>query len=415
MNLAFTSLQIGPVTIPNRFIRAGANEMMTVGCKPSASLLQFHERLAKGGVGLTTLAYIAVSKDGRTFEEQGIINAQTLNDYRSITRAVHEAGGKVSAQITHAGSFVQHKSLSTKRALSADGGLDKVGLSVGRIWQKSMERSDMDRIIAEFVTAAELCKEAGFDAVEIHMGHGYLLNQFISPLSNHRRDEYGGSAENRVRFPAEVAAAVKTAVGEHLAVLAKINLHDGVKNGAGVEEAIVTARALEKAGIDMLVLSGGRNIESSWALFHSPLPYADLKKVNPGLGARLQFALLEAATPDVKFKELYFLEAARRVRASVKCQLAYVGGVLGIEAAQKVLDEGFDAIVMARALVHEPELVHRFAKDPEARSNCISCNRCVATMYTPAGLNCPLNHNIIPSEMNRIAASEIEAKKPLCP
>jgi 2,4-dienoyl-CoA reductase-like NADH-dependent reductase (Old Yellow Enzyme family) len=405
MGLAFTELQVGPVTLPNRFIRAGANEMMTVGCAPSASLLRLHERLAAGGTGMTTLAYVAVTPDGRTFEEQGVISVETLADYRAIADAVHAKGAKISAQITHAGSFVQHKTLSTRRAMSADGGVDKVGLTVGRLFQHQMDRANMDQVIGEFVTAAKLCRDAGFDAVELHMGHGYLLNQFISPLSNHRHDDFGGSAENRVRFPAEVAAAVKAEVGRDMAILAKINLYDGVKNGGTVEDAIVTAIALEAAGVDMLVLSGGRNIESSWALFNSPLPYADLRKINPGLGARLQFALLEAATPkSVQFRELYFLEAARKVRAQVSCQLAYVGGVLGREAAEAVLGEGFDAIVMARALVHEPELVNRLAEDPTARSSCTSCNRCIATMYTPTGLFCPLVENGFAAELNRVPA-----------
>ncbi len=407
-HLAARPVQIGPITLRNRYIRAGANEMMTVGHAPSASLLKFHERLAAGQVGMTTLAYIAVSDDGRTFEEQGVISPRTVADYRAITSAVHAQGARASAQITHAGSFVQHRTLSTPRAGSADGGLDKVGISVGRWLQRRMDRKDMDAVIAEFVTAAELCRDAGFDAVEIHMGHGYLLNQFISRLSNHRRDAYGGSAENRVRFPAEVAAAVKAAVGQDLAVLAKINLHDGVKGGGTVDDAIVTAQALEAAGVDMLVLSGGRNIESSWALFNAPLPYDDLRKVNPGFGSWLQFALLEAATPkDVKFRELYFLEAARRVRQAVECQLGYIGGVLGAEAAEAVLAEGFDAIVMARALVHEPALVARFLQDPTARSACISCNRCVATMYTPAGLKCPITDNGFPEDLNRIPAGEL--------
>lgn len=402
----FEPLQVGPITVPNRYIRAGANEMLTTGCAPSQSLLHFHERLAKGGVGMTTLAYVAVSSDGRTFKEQGVISPDTLEDYRAIADAIHAHGGRASVQITHAGSFVQHKELSTPRAGSADGGLDKVGLSVGRLLQRRMNRADMEQITAEFVTAAELCAEAGFDAVEIHMGHGYLLNQFISPLSNHRDDDYGGSPENRVRFPAEVAAAVKAAVGDRMAILAKINLYDGVKGGGTVEDAVVTAKALEAAGVDMLVMSGGRNIESSWALFNSPLPYADLRKVLPGFGPWLQFTLLEAATPkDVAFRELYFLDAARKLRAEVSCKLAYVGGVLGAEAAEQVLAEGFDAIVMARALVHEPDLINRFRADPKARSNCISCNRCVATMYTPAGLKCPLTDNGYPSHMNQVRAA----------
>lgn len=412
---SFTPVTVGPITLRNRYVRAGANEMMTTGCLPSRSLLTFHERLAEGGVGMTTLAYIAVSPDGRTFSEQGVMTPEAVPHYKAVTDAVHAHGAKVSAQITHAGSFVQHNELSTKRAWTADGGLDILGLGRGRPFQHSMTPADMEKITAEFVRAAELCRDAGFDAVEIHMGHGYLLNQFISPLSNHRKDEYGGSAENRVRFPAQVAAAVKAAVGNDLAVIAKINLHDGVKNGATVDDAIVTAKVLEAAGIDMLVLSGGRNIESSWALFNSPLPYADLKKVQTGLAASLQFFVLERTTPkSAVFHELYFLEAARRVRAEVGCGLAYVGGLLSRKDADALIEEGFDAVVMARALVHQPDLVNAFADGRAERSACISCNRCVATMYTPEALNCPITRNALPQQWNTVpaAAQQWNTSKP---
>ncbi|WEK56781.1 MAG: NADH:flavin oxidoreductase [Candidatus Brevundimonas phytovorans] len=405
MRKSFTPVRIGPATLTNRYIRSGANEMMTWEQAPSQALLAFHERLAAGGVGMTTLAYVAVSPDGRTFAEQGVMSEASLPQYRAVVDAVHAHGALASAQITHGGSFVQHKELSTRRARSADGGLDMVGMMVGRLFQHQMTRADMDEVIAEFVLAAERCRTAGFDAVEIHMGHGYLLNQFISPLSNHRKDEYGGSAEARVRFPAEVLKAVKAAVGSDLAVLAKINLYDGVKGGGTVEDAIVTARALEAAGADMLVLSGGRNVESAWAIFNSPLPYADLKTLHRGLKNVLQFALLKAMTPkSAVFRELYFLEAARRVRAAVACGIGYVGGMLSAEAAEQLLDEGFDAVVMARALVHEPALVNRFKDDPAARSHCISCNRCVATMYTPEGLFCPISGNDFPQAMNQTPA-----------
>ena len=401
----FSPLQLGPVTLPNRFIRSGANEMMSKDSVPTKSLLEFHRRLAAGGVGMTTLAYVAVSPDGRTFESQGVISAESMPHYRAIVDAVHAEGGRISAQITHAGSFVQHKQLSTPRAMSASGGLDQLGMMQGRFLQHAMTRADMDQVQGEFVAAAQLAQQAGFDAVELHMGHGYLLNQFISPLSNKRRDAYGGSAEGRARFPAEVLAAVKAAVGGGMAVLAKINLYDGVKKGATVEDAIVTARMLEAAGADMLVLSGGRNIESPWAIFHSPLPLKDMAALQSGLKSRLQFAVLKAMTPkDIRFRELYFLEAARQVRAAVGCALGYVGGVMSLKAAQSVLDEGFEAVVIARALVHDPAMINRFRADPAHRSACDSCNRCVALMYTPPGTYCALTANGLPAEWNQVPA-----------
>jgi 2,4-dienoyl-CoA reductase-like NADH-dependent reductase (Old Yellow Enzyme family) len=270
-----------------------------------------------------------------------------------------------------------------------------------------MSRADMDQVRDEFVAAARRAVEAGFDAVELHMGHGYLLNQYISPLSNKRRDQYGGDAEKRARYPAEVLAAVKRAVGDRIAVLAKINLFDGAKGGATVEDGIVTAKALEAAGADMLVLSGGRNIESSYVMFSSPLPYDDLAAMQPGLLSKIQFRILKMATPKtVRFSELYFLDAARRVRAAVGCKLGYLGGVLSLDAAEQALGEGFEAVVMARSLVHDPALVSRWRADAAHRSACDACNKCVAAMYGPAGTFCTRTNNSIDPSLNRIPAGE---------
>ena len=404
---AFSPVTIGPVTLRNRFIRSGANEMMVRDCKPTQSLVELHGAIARGGIGMTTLAYIAVSMDGRTFEHQGVLNAASVPHYRAVCDAVHAEGAKISAQITHAGSFVQHKSLSTPRAMSASAGIDQMGVMMGRFFQREMTREEMKQVTQEFVDTAERAAEAGFDAVEIHMGHGYLLNQFISPLSNKRKDEFGGSAENRVRFPAEVMAAVKQAVGSRMAVLAKMNLMDSAKGGQTVAEGIVTAKALEAAGADMLVLTAGRNIESVWQIFGSPMPYDDLAEMQSGLFAKLQFKILKANTPkSLKFSEMYLLDAARQVRAAVNTKLAYLGGVQSLKGAETALDDGFDAVVMARALVHDPELVNRFRADPEHHSGCIACNRCVAAMYGPAGTYCPLVDNPVDPRLNKIFAGE---------
>ena len=407
MTDAFSPVTIGPLTLRNRFIRAGANEMMTKHCLPTRSLLTLHRNLAKGGVGMTTLAYVAVSPDGRTFADQGVMSPASLPHYQAVADAVHREGAKISAQITHAGSFVQHKDLSSKRAMTSSGGIDVMGVMQGRVLQHRMNRAEMQQVIGEFVRTAELAAQAGFDAVELHMGHGYLLNQYISPLSNKRRDEYGGDAENRVRFPVEVLAAVKRAVGGKLAILAKINLMDGVPKGAQVADAIVTARALEGAGADMLVLSAGRNIEASWQIFGSPLPYDDMSKMQRGILGKLQFELLKLSTPKgLTFHELFLLQAARQVRAAVGMKLAYLGGVQSRIAAEQVLGEGFNAVVMARALVHDPDLVNKFEAEPDHHSGCIACNRCVAAMYGASGTYCPLVGNALDPALNQMLAGE---------
>ncbi|PTD17146.1 NADH:flavin oxidoreductase [Sphingomonas fennica] len=407
----FSPVQIGPITIKNRFIRSGANETKNKNMNPTKALLEFHRAYAENEVALTTLAYIAVSKDGRTLPGQGTLSDESVPHYRAITDAIHAAGGKASAQITHGGSFCQIKDLSTSRCMSSSGGIDKMGVMMGRPFQRAMTRADMDMVRDEFATAALRAEQAGFDAVELHMGHGYLLNQYISPLSNFRRDEYGGSAENRVRFPAEVLAAVKAAVGGRLAVLAKINLVDGVPKGATIQDTIVTAKALEAAGADMLVLSAGRNIESTWKMFGSPLPYDEMAGMQKSLLAKLQFAILKRSTPKMPpFHENYLMEDALTLKAALgpdrKVKLSYLGGVQSLTSARAALDEGFDAVAVARALIHDSTLVAQWKAGTRDKSGCTACNRCVAVMYGPSGTYCPETGNAIDAALNQIYAGE---------
>lgn len=243
----FEPLRLGPITLRNRFIRAGANEGMVVDGTPSRALVKHHRDLAAGGVGLTTVAYGAVSDVGRTLPNQVWLRPEILPDLRALADGVHREGGAISYQLTHGGSFVTSRRVDGP-TMSASSGFNKAGFLRGNFWHRAMSRADMEQVAQQFVDAALLCRDAGFDAVELHMGHGYLLNQFISPLSNRRTDAFGGNAVNRVRFPAAVLARVKDAVGSRMGVLAKINVADGVPGGATVEDSIVTAQALEAAG-----------------------------------------------------------------------------------------------------------------------------------------------------------------------
>jgi 2,4-dienoyl-CoA reductase-like NADH-dependent reductase (Old Yellow Enzyme family) len=387
----FAPFKIGPITVRNRFIRAGANEAMTVDGAPSKALLKHHREMAAGGVGLTTLAYGAVAKVGRTLDNQVWIRREILPDLKAMADGIHAEGGKICYQITHGGSFVTSLKVSGA-TMSASSGINKAGLLKGNLWHRAMNEADMAQVTEEFVAAARLCREAGFDAVEIHMGHGYLLNQFISPLSNKRRDQYGGSAANRVRFPAEVLRRVKQAVGQDMAVLAKINLAEGVSGGASIDDAIVTAQALQAAGADMLVLSAGRNIESGWMIFGSNINMEEMAKVLSG--SRLTSLMLKLSQLNAKkivFKEMYLLDLARKLRAAVSVPLAYIGGVKSLANVHSALAEGFDAVVMARALIHDAQLVNKLQSGELTRSGCTSCNRCVAYIYHPAGTWCVEN------------------------
>ncbi|SIP98220.1 NADH:flavin oxidoreductase [Marinobacterium stanieri] len=385
---AFTPYQLGPITLKNRFIRAGANEAMSLDGVPTRALLKHHRDMARGGVALTTVAYGAVSRRGRTLPNQIWIRPEILPDLKAMADAVHAEGGKISMQLTHGGSFVT--SIRVKgRTLSASSGLNKAGLLCGNLLQRAMKESDMEQVAGEFARAAELCREAGFDAVELHMGHGYLLNQFISPLSNRRKDQYGGGAENRARFPARVLQAVKDAVGADMAILAKINVADGVRRGATVEDAIVTGRALQDAGADMLVLSGGRNIESGWFMFGSNMNLDEMAKVLKDQKLTLaMIKLSQKGVPKVKFRPMYFLDYSRRIRAELDMPLAYLGGARSMEDVEQAMAEGFEAVTMARPLIHDPELVRKFQQGLISTSGCTNCNGCVPYIYHPGGTRC---------------------------
>ena len=386
---AFSSVQIGPITVKNRFIKAAANENMSRNGLPTAAMLKHHGDLARGGVGLTTVAYIAVSELGRTLPDQIWARREALPALQKLTEEVHAAGGKICAQITHGGAFVTSIKLN-HRPFTSSGGLNKAGMLAGNWLSRDMTQADLDMVQAEFVACAELMREAGFDAVELHMGHGYLLNQFVSPLSNKRKDQYGGSAENRIRYPAQVLAAVKKAVGKEIAVLAKINVIDGVRGGATAEDGIVTAKALQTAGADMLVLSGGRNVESLQVLFGSSPNLPELKKVlHDQPLTRTAIVLQNLLAPKLAFAPMYFWSHSLKIQQAVPdMPMAYLGGVKSLADVEQALGAGFDAVAMPRVLLHDAAFVNHLQSGQVQQSACDNCNACVAYIYHPDGTRC---------------------------
>lgn len=402
----FSALQLGPLTLRNRFIKAGANEGMTPAGLPTQALVKHHRDLAAGGVGMTTVAYAAVAPDGLTFAHQMHMHTGIVPHLRVLTDAVHREGAAACLQLTHAGSFTMMRHGGSRAPLSASGGLNAFGLLYGVYFQRAMSEVDMVRVAAEFAQAARLARESGFDAVEIHMGHGYLLNQFLSPLSNRRHDGFGGSVEQRSRFPLHVLAQVKDAVGAQLAVACKLSVSDGAPGGNEAKDSAITARLLESAGADLLTLSGGRNVESPWVLFGSPMPTAQMKAAAPHLFARLGVKMLEMRTPrNLQFRDNYFLEDSRTIRAAVRMPLAYVGGVRSLEGVGQLMAEGFDCVALARALIHDPALVEHFRDGTVTRSACNSCNACVARIYDPAGVSCALGPGNDPTLTQQLAAN----------
>jgi 2,4-dienoyl-CoA reductase (NADPH2) len=385
----FTPVRIGPLNLRNRFIKSATNEGGAKGGVPSKMLVEHHRRMAAGGAAMTTVAYCSISPDGRTFEDQVTLDQASVRHLQVLTSAVHREGAAACAQITHGGAFTFLPKLSTRYPRSSSGGFNAAGVISGRLLKTAMTAADLERIATEFVAGAKLAREAGFDAVEIHMGHGYLLSQFLSPGYNKRGDEYGGGTENRARFPALVLRRVVDAVGRDLAVTCKICVTEGYKGGGTAEDAVTVARTLEREGAHLLVLSGGMNVESPWTIFGSHMPKAATETIqNPVI--KLATRMMRLWQPKMEFHEMYFLEHSRKVRAAVRMPLAYLGGAKSLAGVHQAMAEGFDCVVMGRALIHDPDLVNKFRSGEATTSGCTACNECVVMMYTPGGTSCVL-------------------------
>ncbi len=398
----FSPVRIGPLTLRNRFIKSATNEGMAKGGVPSKLLVEHHRRMAAGGAAMTTVAYCAISPDGRTFEDQVTLDDASLPHLRALTDAVHREGGAACAQITHGGAFSFVPRLSTRYPRSSSGGFNPPGVIAGRLFKKAMTEEDLARTADEFVAGARRAKEAGFDAVEIHMGHGYLLSQFLSPAYNKRKDDWGGrTATERARFPARVLRQVLDAVGGEMAVTCKIGVTEGFKGGATAEDAVQVARALEAEGAHLLVLSGGMNVEAPWAIFGSNMP-GKVIETNQSAMVKLSTRLMKLWEPKLTFREMYFLEHSRKVRAAVKMPLAYLGGAKSLAGVQQAMADGFDCVVMGRALIHDPDLVNKFREGRVDVSGCTACNECVSMMYTAGGTRCVLTETRGEVELARI-------------
>jgi len=404
---AFSPITIGPLTLRNRFIKAATNEGMCKGGVISKGLAKFHERIAQGGAAMSTVAYCATSKDGQTFVDQAHLSSETVADFKVLTDGVHKHGAAAQAQITHAGAFTfLPKDFSTMKPISANGGFNKFGVMTGRYMKKKMDRNDMDAIADEFVQAAITAKEAGFDAVEIHMGHGYLLAQFITPFYNTRKDDYGGTIQNRMKFPAEVLSKVLDAVGKDMAVTVKYSQTDGKEGGNTVTEGIEIAKILQSTGTHMAQLSNGLNVESIDTMFGNPLPArsAPSKNLIVRMGMMMQ---PKSKEPDREFTQLYSMDPAQKIRTAVDMPLCYLGGAQTMDNVNKIMSEGFDTLGLGRALIFDPNLINALHSGSIRNSGCTACNQCVTLMYTPGGTACVEDggHKGHDPALNIIAAS----------
>ena len=378
-SILFTPGKIGPLTLRNRTIRAAAYEGMCPGNAPSEQLFNYHTAVAAGGIGMTNIAYAAVTQSGLSFERQLWMRKEIIPDLRKLTDAIHKEGAAASIQLGHCGNM-SHKRICGCTPVGASSGFNLYSPTIVR----GLNPSELPAMARAYGEAVNLAREAGMDAVEIHAGHGYLISQFLSPYTNHRSDEYGGGLANRMKFMKMCMAEVMKAAGSDMAVTVKMNMRDGFKGGMEIDECLEVARTLQdECGVHALVLSGGFVSRAPMYVMRGTMPIRTLTHYMPWgylpIGVRMVGKYM---IPSVPFKEAYFLEDALKFRKALHMPLIYVGGLIARDKIEEVLNEGFQFVAMARALVNDPGFVNRMKSDEHARVDCGHSNYCVARIYT---------------------------------
>ncbi len=358
MATLFEETAINGMTMRNRMVRSATWEgMCDQDGRPTEKLINCYRDLAQGGIGLIVSSYAFVRPEGKQLPgKMGIHTDDFAGDYENLARAVHDSGGMIAVQLVHAGGQTD----------AGSAGRQPLAPSAVRIGQfpempAELTKDEISDIVTAFGEGARRAKAWGFDAVQLHGAHGYLINQFLSPLTNRRTDDYGGGIENRSRFLLEVYRKVRETVGADYPVLIKLNAADNLDGGLEIDDAVYAAKELD--GIDAIEVSSGTPTSGK----KGPVR----RKINK---------------PE---KEAYNLELARRIKDAVNCRVMVVGGFRSYEVHEKALrDDGMDYIAMSRPLIREPDLANRWLQGDRSPAECISCNSCFMPGMQEGGIYC---------------------------
>jgi 2,4-dienoyl-CoA reductase-like NADH-dependent reductase (Old Yellow Enzyme family) len=365
----FDTTRINDLTMPNRFIRSATWAGLADAngaCTPR--LIDLMVELTRGKVGLIVTGHAYVSSDGQATPRQlGIHRDALIGDLSRMTGAVQREGGRVFIQLAHGGLRSDPK-LSGRPPAGPFVGQDILD-GIGR----QMTVEDIHGVVEAFAAAALRAKTAGFDGVQIHAAHGYLLSQFLSPAFNRRKDEYGGNVENRVRIVMEVYQGIRRAVGDNYPVFIKLNTEDFLQDGLTVEDSLQIGAMLDRARVDAVELSGGTQFSGKFSPFRREITF--------------------------ERDQAYFRKAARALKKQIRAPVILVGGIRSYLLAERLVDEGYtDYIAMSRPLIREPGLIGRWHSGDLRKATCISCNGCFGAARSERGIFCVLEK---PDHMNR--------------
>ncbi len=383
----FAPVTLGPVTLRNRTVKAATFEGQTPDGQVTDGLINYHLAPSRGGIGLTTVAYLAVAPEGRTHHEQIVVGDSTLGGLIRLADAVHETGAAIAGQVGHAGPVANGRSNGVK-AIAAS----RMPSPLSMQFIRSASERELTRVTRAYVASARTLVTAGFDVLELHMAHSYLISSFLAPALNRRSDRWGGSLENRARLARQVARAVREEVGDEVAVTAKVSLGDGYPGGVTTDEGIKIARLLEADGhLDALQLSGGSSLMNPMYLFRGDVPLEEFAAAMPPLVRfGLKTPMGKTFLKEYPFEEAYFWDKAVSFREALSIPLMLLGGINERATMDRAMQAGFDFVAMGRAVLREPDLVNRLASGAATQGTCIHCNRCMPTIYSDRGTHCPV-------------------------
>jgi 2,4-dienoyl-CoA reductase-like NADH-dependent reductase (Old Yellow Enzyme family) len=356
----FEETTINGLTLSNRFVRSATWEgMCEADGRPSFRLALCYRDLVAGGAGLIITGYAFVRPDGKQLPgKMGIHTDDFAAEMNLLTSAIHSEGGKICIQLVHAGGQTTSK-VAGRRPLAPSA----VKVEQFPEEPEAMGQRDIDEIVAAFGDGARRAKEYGFDAVQLHAAHGYLINQFLSPLTNRRTDSYGGPVENRCRFLLEVYRRVRSEVGPDFPVLIKLNGSDNLEGGLDISDAVYASQLLDKERIDAIEVSGGTSASREKTPVRTKID-------NPA-------------------REAYNLALALEIKKSVRCPIMAVGGFRSLEVINKaVIENDIDYISISRAFIREPGLIKRWREGDHSPARCISCNGCFKPGLKEGGIYC---------------------------
>lgn len=374
----FLPATLGPVRLRNRIIKAATSEGRSPDGLVTDDLIEFHRRFADGGVGMTTVAYCTVAADAASAPGQICMTPRAVPGLARLADAVHAAGAAVSAQLGHGGVVATRKVNGVTPK-----GPSRFVNPQSFDYCRPITRDEIRTVIDQFGDAARVAADAGFDAVELHLGHLYLPSSFLSPLMNRRRDEYGGTIDNRSRFSREIVRRVRDVVGHRVAVTAKLSMEDGMRGGIGLAESLRFVQLLDAGRqLDAIELTQGSSVFKPMYLFRGDTPVDEFAAVMPppmNLGVRM---FGRRALGSFPYSDLYMLQSARQfVPVAAHTPLILLGGITNRDHMVTAMKEGFDFVAMGRALLREPDLVNRIRSRPDTVSRCDHNNKCMVTVF----------------------------------